>query len=537
MQTMKLVKPEERYRFSELLCMFKAWAAMGATGVVALIFGLLTVVYFQDLITMVIHKELEMKNGSEPLELYLEPPVEPITKVYFFNLTNAEKTLSGDIPILEEVGPYVYREKWEKVVDKFDDKNKTVTFRLKTIKYFMPRESAGKEDDIIMTVNVPMMAAVYKLKYGSSMMRVALSSMFTTILKVEPFMPFKVGDLLWGYDDPLLRMAKDIMPPGQTPPFDKFGFLYDSNGTSKENLTTYTGVGDIARKGLIKDFDGMTQLPFWAEDSCNAIHGSDGSAFPPDIDTSKTLYIFNPKFCRAMPLVYDGDVFHDGIRTARMTPPEDAFDVAQPDNACFCLDPPDCAPKGLFNISACQFGSPVYMSWPHFYQGEKKLLQQVQGLSPEKEKHQFYVDLEPKLGLPLSVQARLQVNIQLQSIWEVKGTRNMRNTTFPILWMESGIEKMPQFVHDKVHQAIEMPEVVEAAATYTLFIVGLVLVIVVGAFFVHKKVAITKRTPKIDTSTSTTTFDGLIHTGGVTDTNSTNKLSTNGQHKNGNGTA
>ncbi|CAG0925266.1 unnamed protein product, partial [Notodromas monacha] len=145
MQTMKLVKPEERYRFSELLCMFKAWAAMGATGVVALIFGLLTVVYFQDLITMVIHKELEMKNGSEPLELYLEPPVEPITKVYFFNLTNAEKTLSGDIPILEEVGPYVYREKWEKVVDKFDDKNKTVTFRLKTIKYFMPRESAGKE--------------------------------------------------------------------------------------------------------------------------------------------------------------------------------------------------------------------------------------------------------------------------------------------------------------------------------------------------------------------------------------------------------
>jgi hypothetical protein len=67
------------------------------------------------------------------------------------------------------------------------------------------------------------------MKYGSTMMRVAMSSMFTTILKVTPFMPRSVGDLLWGYRDPLLDLAKDLMPPGQTPPFDKFGFLYEAS--------------------------------------------------------------------------------------------------------------------------------------------------------------------------------------------------------------------------------------------------------------------------------------------------------------------
>ena len=65
------------------------------------------------------------------------------------------------------------------------------------------------------------------------MMRVAMSSMFTTILKVTPFMQYKVGDLLWGYEDPLLKLAKDLMPPGQTPPFDEFGFLYDVSNSLK----------------------------------------------------------------------------------------------------------------------------------------------------------------------------------------------------------------------------------------------------------------------------------------------------------------
>ena len=52
-------------------------------------------------------------------------------------------------------------------------------------------------------------------------------------------------------------------------------------------------------------------------------------------------------------------------------------------------------PKGLFNMSACQFGSPTLMSWPHFFEADPKLLKDIEGLEPVQQKHQFYIDLQP----------------------------------------------------------------------------------------------------------------------------------------------
>ena len=79
-------------------------------------------------------------------------------------------------------------------------------------------------------------------------------------------------------------------------------------------------------------------------------------------------------------------------------PPKDVFapPSENPDNACFCLNEEGCnVPRGLFNMSACQFGSPAMMSWPHFFEADPKLLEAVEGLNPDPEKHQFYIDLQP----------------------------------------------------------------------------------------------------------------------------------------------
>ena len=35
------------------------------------------------------------------------------------------------------------------------------------------------------------------------------------------------------------------------------------------------------------------------------------------------------------------------------------------------------------------------MSWPHFFQADSKLLDAVEGLKPDPEKHQFYIDVQP----------------------------------------------------------------------------------------------------------------------------------------------
>ena len=53
----------------------------------------------------------------------------------------------------------------------------------------------------------------------------------------------------------------------------------------------------------------------------------------------------------------------------RFIPPQNVFAPPEenPDNECFCLVEEGCnVPRGLFNMSACQFGSPTMMSWPHF---------------------------------------------------------------------------------------------------------------------------------------------------------------------------
>ena len=53
----------------------------------------------------------------------------------------------------------------------------------------------------------------------------------------------------------------------------------------------------------------------------------------------------------------------------RFIPPQNVFAPPEenPDNECFCLNEEGCnVPRGLFNMSACQFGSPTMMSWPHF---------------------------------------------------------------------------------------------------------------------------------------------------------------------------
>lgn len=53
------------------------------------------------------------------------------------------------------------------------------------------------------------------------------------ILKIKPFVEVSVGQLLWGYEDPLLKLAKDVVPKEQKLPYDEFGLMYGKNSTSK----------------------------------------------------------------------------------------------------------------------------------------------------------------------------------------------------------------------------------------------------------------------------------------------------------------
>nr|CAD7461992.1 unnamed protein product [Timema tahoe] len=143
------------------------------------------------------------------------------------------------------------------------------------------------------------------------------------------------------------------------------------NGTSKDIVTIFTGKEDITWYGLIDKFNGHSHLQHWKTEN-----------FEREVDTA------------------------GGVKGYRFSPPANVFgEVSKnPENDCFCPAGPPCAPNGLFNVSLCQYDSPVLISFPHFYLADPKLRDAVEGISPpEKEKHQLYIDVQPVMGPGLSV--------------------------------------------------------------------------------------------------------------------------------------
>ena len=47
------------------------------------------------------------------------------------------------------------------------------------------------------------------------------------VLGTKPFVTKTVRQLMWGYDDPLLKIAKDIIPPDKRLPHEQFGFFIE----------------------------------------------------------------------------------------------------------------------------------------------------------------------------------------------------------------------------------------------------------------------------------------------------------------------
>lgn len=72
------------------------------------------------------------------------------------------------------------------------------------------------------------------MKYAVRLTRLAMSSMLN-VLNQETITVKSVRDLLWGYEDSLFKLAKDVMPPENVVPHDKFGLFV---GVSEWKWTT-----------------------------------------------------------------------------------------------------------------------------------------------------------------------------------------------------------------------------------------------------------------------------------------------------------
>ena len=101
--------------------------------------------------------------------------------------------------------------------------------------------------------------------------------------------------------------------------------------------------------------------------------------------------------------------------------------MRNPDNYCYCPEFNECTKEdpdkdawnatdcyeyckdGFLRVGNCYGGIPVIMSAPHFYNVDPIILKQVDGVEPNQDKHDTYLDIEPMTGIPLSAHKRIQV--------------------------------------------------------------------------------------------------------------------------------
>jgi len=257
-----------------------------------------------------------------------------------------------------------------------------------------------------------------------------------------------------------------------------FGFFKGSNGT-KTWWTINSGLHSMDQYNRVMKFNGGSSLPtpWWkdfgptpsADESgiggiCHEIIGTDGLAFPPKLDENTKLWLFNDQLCRSIWLTHEKDVSIDGLKTLQFSPPADVFSFSNPDNYCYCPTVRDCAvpvPEndtwdlsacnqcidGLLPLQGCQ-GAPVLMSTPHFLDGDPKLAEAIDGISPVREAHKTILNLEPHTGMPLQAHKRIQISVPLRQDPALTCLSTATPNVFPLVWVDEGADITPDLLKE-----------------------------------------------------------------------------------------
>lgn len=470
-------------------------------GLLALVIGIvLSSIPWVDYIIL---KQLRLWNGSLSFQYWQKPGVIRLTKVYIFNVTNTEGFLQyNEKPKLQEVGPFVYREDMEKVNIVFHN-NGTVSYQHKKILNFVPEMS--KDGDLkVIVPNIPLLTLSTQSKSLPRFITMGLS-IFLTGMHMKPFVPITAQELVFGYDDPLVSLGHRFLPKTRRP-MSRMGLFLGRNGTLSEISTIYTGHTGMKEFGLINRLNGLDHLPYWPNAPCNSITASEGSFFPPRDQTGADIvHIWDKDLCRTMPLQYRGPVEKAGIRADLYTPPDVLFgrpnETASVENECFCTDGIDTCPlQGLQDISPCQYSAPVYLSFPHFYKADSKLLDAIDGLKPDKKLHETYFKIQPKLGVPIEGKVRVQLNLKVERQPNVAVVANFPDIVFPIMWLEEGMEELTPSIRRWIYLATTFADISVPCLTYGMILVGLIIIIMVfvkaynSPILAHEAMELGKRT-------------------------------------------
>ncbi|RZC38035.1 CD36 domain containing protein, partial [Asbolus verrucosus] len=361
-------------------------------------------------------------NHTTEYKLWEETPIPMYLEFYLYNWSNWQEVVDSGWskrPSFIEMGPYTYSEKHIRKEIVFN-KNHTLTYKTQRIWHFVPELSNGTLDDEITTLNAILatVSAIVKNKHAIVKMGV---NFFLEEKKINLTVTKTVKEFLFeGYDDPLLDLLKKLHMKSINIPFDKFGWFVTRNESIDYDgvFNMFDGSDDISKLGRFAAWNYEKRTEYFSS-YCGEVNGTSGELWYP-VGDDRSIQVFASDVCSTVTLYQDGEDERYGIKGHKYAGDERLFDNGTKYENMACFSPGEVLRSGLRNISACKFGSPAFVSYPHFYLADPYYRETIDGMHPDKTKHQFFVSIEPETGIPLQAHAALQLNLRLQKVDRIK---------------------------------------------------------------------------------------------------------------------
>ncbi|XP_041981607.1 sensory neuron membrane protein 1-like [Aricia agestis] len=410
-----------------------------------------------------IKKQMALSKKTDVRQMWEVIPFALDFKIYFFNYTNVDDIQKGAKPIVKEVGPY-YFEEWKEKVDIEDHEDTdTITYKRKDTFYFKPELSGpGLTGDEIIVMPHPLLFAMINKIHSTKPAMLSMISKAINGIFENPstfFITAKAIDLLFhgvrincdrtefapkAVCTALKKEAANsfVIQPNNQLMFSLFG---PRNGSvNPQVITVLRGIKNIMDVGKVIAVDGKEEQDRWSG-HCKQYEGTDGTIFPPFLTKHDRLESFSLDLCRTFKPWYQRKSYYRGIATHRYI--VNIGNLANDTELhCYCSPPGSCPLRGLMYLEEC-IGAPFAVSPPHFYDADPSLQNLVDGLHPNMEDHEIYIDFEPVSGTPMVAKQRVQLNINLLKTDKVEQCANLTNTLVPLFWLEEGLALNKTFVN------------------------------------------------------------------------------------------
>lgn len=445
-------------------------------GAMALVGGTVGFFAFPKGLSMGLKSALNLAETGMVYPLYMSPPFPTSSVFHLYAIKNPREILRGGKMSLELKGPFRYDAYLVREDISFSDGGEKLRFW--SGRKLVPREDLSANFDEKIWLLNPILPSIMQAVRSLVIDRVPFRSVaepvvFNSInLLLDQFKERLIRrtspreilngrkvELLESMENLASRFGLTALLPPAPPGGSTFGFAFVQNVTI-DDVEIWAGVGRTKDKfAEVSKWKGKAKLDVWKEAKCNSIEGTNGELFKPMIKEGADIPVFFGQLCRSFVLkpakANRTTTTKTGIRALLYEFDPALYQGARsnPKNKCFCDNPKayDCQYDGLFSMSACAFGAPIFFSRANFKGTDNRIKRLVDVRANER----LQLNEAQTFALDALTGSVLEVNLTIVAMFKVvrqpymRDLSNVQNLTYAPLFASTDSVTVP---YDKVWQ-------------------------------------------------------------------------------------